>query len=1600
MAELVVKYPDRAAEHFQLDRQRITIGRTAKNDLCIPDPFSSRVHTEIRHDGDHYVMQDLGSANGTLYNGLIVTEPVQLTSGGRIQIGETEIIFLDESDANALAGLVREVTGRPLPEGGYSRSVSDQTSAGAMEPIWDPDPSFEDEDEDEDNSHDRPGPGSVRLTPYVPQIEKSDALEQSLKKSHKYEALIPLKPIFRFVHEPIGPKTHSHFIGRQDELRALAERILFSDGGSFLVTGYRGVGKTSFINEVINVLKDNLSWASAHLRNTDVLDIHFNLARPLKPAELMHHIIRGVYQKLMDEGLFSLLDPILQEELALAFQRTSMNMTRNLSDTAESGFGLNEASIGAAYLKASIKAPFSYKKTKTRNQELTFLGYDDKAAEQDIIRISKALAAGYARKQRPFRQLLDRIQRRIAARTALKLVFVFDELDKLEEFSVLQPGRDTHVIDEILSSLKNVFTTSDISFIFVAGKDLQERWQDDLGKGDSIYESIFSFEKYLPCMWSETDQICDRLVDWDRLGGTDNNRDDQLNCIDCGFPVRQEQDTCQRCGASIPNLELARAMLEDFKSYLAYQGRGIPRRIIRGFNEHVLWEKGSPKLGFTYKDIRRIRFYAGLENVLRQSYSTLFSGIPGEIPDAHEDKRRLGVLYVIDWVLRQSIGKFTLSDAANASQLLSTKIALGDEIAINVIKQMFDLLVKNDYLRQVQNPEDQTLAGGANGYSAQYELVPRRLAELGSADIFERDDLALSSEPGVGSRFGQYILTKELAKGGMGQVFEGRDERDGRAVVVKMVASGYGLIKEVNDRLKREAKILAKLKHPNIVKYCDSGEANGRFFLVMEFIDGTDLGIILRSEGKLNLSLVMSIAIPIADALQYVHGRKLVRIDVKPSNIVISKTGQVFLIDFGTAKSKTPESEAITQRGSFVGTPNYMSPEQLKGAPPDERSDIYSFGIVLYESVVGKKPFVRELSDAMDTRIYQPPPSPSEFVTVPDELQALIMRCLEPDPARRFQSMGELTGELNKFTSAIPSTDLAPIAETITHQITQFEQIEGMETSPGIIEPLQYEQAADDQLSEPGVREPILRFLNGPKDIIPNGYPLRDGITIGRSASNDLALDDLKVSRYNTRINQESGAYWIHDLNPAHKTLVNGEPIAGKIKLHDKDVIQIGECVFEFRGVSKVSKRYWRRGSLRKRFRAKQSDVLALISKVGVALLASVTLNETLEQIVSLAFEAVPADRCVIMLRDKKNSEFKVALARFRNRVGEVGEIRISRSLIDEVVNDGKSVLTSDAQADPSFAGGTVMLQGVRTVLAVPLEVGANVFGIVYADSPLADGRFTEDHLKVLTTLASVAAIRVETARLTEEQMERERLEREQKVAGDIQQRFLPASVPVINGYELQGISFPGYEIGGDYYDFIQRDDGKLIVALGDVSGKGTAAALLMSSLHAAVHAQADIHDTLAKTIGAVNRYLVESIPANRFVTLFYAELDPENGALVFLNAGHNPPLIVRADGTMEQLAAGGLPLGIMPNADFREGRTQLHPGDVLVIYSDGVSEAVNPSGEEFGPKRLYEVVARNIDNSAGGIRDRIESSLTKFCQGTPAADDITLVICKRLERD
>lgn len=527
--------------------------------------------------------------------------------------------------------------------------------------------------------------------------------------------------------------------------------------------------------------------------------------------------------------------------------------------------------------------------------------------------------------------------------------------------------------------------------------------------------------------------------------------------------------------------------------------------------------------------------------------------------------------------------------------------------------------------------------------------------------------------------------------------------------------------------------------------------------------------------------------------------------------------------------------------------------------------------------------------------------------------------------------------------------------------------------------------------------------------------------TIGRSARSDVCISDAFASRLHAELRQEGDAYWLQDLGSANGTRYNGTAVSMPIPILTGGKIQIGETTIVFHDdkvqtnlnatlitentraldpsqTISISPKKNQTSEILEAQQFSRNDLLGLISKVGVTLLSSTGLQGTLNQIAYLVFEAVPAERVVIMLKDEEAKDaMKIAVARERGKEEQPDEVRISRTVLEEVMVNGKSVLTSDAQHDPKFASQTMALLGVRSVLAVPLSVNeTEVFGIVYADSPTYETTFSEEHLNILTTLASVASIRVENAKLTEERIERERMERELELATEIQQRFQPSAPPNVPGYELQGISFACYEIGGDYYDFIPRQNGNMLIALGDVSGKGTAAALLMSSLHAAIHAQAAANSSLPESVKAVNKYLAINTPTNRFITFFVAELEPQSGEVQFINAGHNPPLVARADGSVIELESGGFPLGIMPMAEYELGKIKLEPGESIVVFSDGVSEAESVTGEEFGMERLTEVVRNNMHKSASGLRDKIEATLSAFTTTAPANDDITLVLLKR----
>ena len=570
-------------------------------------------------------------------------------------------------------------------------------------------------------------------------------------------------------------------------------------------------------------------------------------------------------------------------------------------------------------------------------------------------------------------------------------------------------------------------------------------------------------------------------------------------------------------------------------------------------------------------------------------------------------------------------------------------------------------------------------------------------------------------------------------------------------------------------------------------------------------------------------------------------------------------------------------------------------------------------------------------------------------------------------------------------------------------------------------------------------------FVIRPKDYEPSIVKLdRMKLTIGRSSRNDICISDPFASRLHAEIRRENEQVMLVDNGSANGTFVNGQRVTGSLRLNVGDIVRIGETEIEYTSgeqdmlsgatvyltglagqslpadtiTSPIPARSTtdlissiRSGAIsgdsgtssaaRAAMKPEKPsrDLLSIVSQVGIALLPRTSLEDTLKMTIDLVFQAIPAERGFLFLKEGDDLTCKIARGINEAALPTASQVQLSRSITNKVLSEGASVLTSDAMHDPRFqAQHSVVLSQIRSVMAVPLASGEEIFGMVYVDNPF-NNRFTEEDLKVLTTIASVASIKIENDRLLDERLEKRRMEEELKVASEIQMRLQPFAPPKIEGWDMTGVSFPCREIGGDYYDFIHRKrDSHLIVAVGDVSGKGTGAALLMSSLHAAVRAQSQTRASISEVMAEINQYIFENSPSNKFLTLFYGELDPDTGTLAYSNGGHNAPIFVRRGGEVERLDKGGLPIGMMQGVVYQEASVAFERGDVLVIYSDGITESINEREEEFDEERLIEVVKDNLGRSASGVRDRIDEALSRFVGTTAPVDDMTLMIIKRTD--
>ena len=526
----------------------------------------------------------------------------------------------------------------------------------------------------------------------------------------------------------------------------------------------------------------------------------------------------------------------------------------------------------------------------------------------------------------------------------------------------------------------------------------------------------------------------------------------------------------------------------------------------------------------------------------------------------------------------------------------------------------------------------------------------------------------------------------------------------------------------------------------------------------------------------------------------------------------------------------------------------------------------------------------------------------------------------------------------------------------------------------------------------------------------------RERTTLGRSRDADLFIPDQWLSRMHAELRLQGGGLVVADLGSKNGTLVNGARIQGPTPLHKGDQIKLGDHLatvlwnaddeteddIQAIGTKVFSVRTLQEGVLKTPSSAedlvRKNRVLTVLSGAAAALLAHRPISETFEQILDILFGAVAAERGAIALFEGQPGALLPVVKASQTRRGEP-ILRVSRSISRRVLKEQVSILLPNVLEDDALKSeASIVTTGIRSAMCAPLwhsDGGKeSVIGVVYLDSRERTHTFSEEDLELVTALASVAAAKIENARLLEESLEKRRLEEDMRVAAEIQRSMLPKASPVIPGYDVAAGTEPCRAVGGDYFDFHVAKD-RLTFVLGDVSGKGTGAALIMTILRAAVRDHW-LDDDLVTAIGEMNNLVTQNVPANKYVTFFLGRLDLDTGHLEYVNAGHNAPILSRGDGKVDRLQVGGMVLGLFEDAAYERGATRLEPQDRLIVFTDGFSETWNGKGEELGEDGLTRFVLDLEGTSAAAMKEHLLTKADAFAEGLKATDDRTIIVVCR----
>jgi phosphoserine phosphatase RsbU/P len=513
-------------------------------------------------------------------------------------------------------------------------------------------------------------------------------------------------------------------------------------------------------------------------------------------------------------------------------------------------------------------------------------------------------------------------------------------------------------------------------------------------------------------------------------------------------------------------------------------------------------------------------------------------------------------------------------------------------------------------------------------------------------------------------------------------------------------------------------------------------------------------------------------------------------------------------------------------------------------------------------------------------------------------------------------------------------------------------------------------------------------------------------ITLGRAHDCTVPIKDRFLSRRHAEIVLDEGAWLLRDCGSVNGTLLNGLRVLAPQPLRPGDRIGLGDSEVVFNAaeddssqiVAVDSQSHATNMTIAVDLDERGNERTQILNALAVEFLADRPMAELFDFILDKVSDLLRPTRTAIATLGGDGVTFEnVKLRRSTRELP--ADLRISRTLLRDVV-EGRQVVSffdSGGDDDDRIAHAeSIISQRIRSAVCAPLVVGDAVLGVLYLDFVGAAGAVTENDVRLVAQIARFAAVTLERTRLREEALAKAKIDEELRTAYVIQSRLLPAQLPAIDGYCFAGVNRPCKTVSGDYYDVVVRPDGRIYFVIADVSGKGITAALVMSSVATAFQIFTRSDPAPADLLREINATLAPKTAPTKFITLFAGVLDPASGVVEFANGGHVPPLVIGRDG-VRTLKTTDLVVGLFPTAQYRNQSVELAPGDSLVMFTDGVTEAENAAEEQLGVEPVAELLQTMHGTEAARILETIDERVRMYIGDVPAGDDVTMLAVTRV---